>query len=95
MADVAPARQRPPLTPDALSRALLTVARELWVVQDRLIVLEKVLEERGIDVASSISRYMPPPAVEAELKAGRERFANALVDAFMGQELGVDGRPTR
>lgn len=69
---------------DDLGRALLLLARELWVTKDRQIVLEAVLAERGIEVADAVRDYQPQAAVEALLKAERERFQQAL-----GQALGA------
>ena len=64
---------------DDLGRALLVLARELWVVKDRVRVLEAVLDERGIEVSAAVRDYRPSGAVEAELAEERERFSQAIL----------------
>lgn len=67
---------------DDLGRAVLLLARELWVTKDRQRVLEAVLEERGIAVAEAIRDYRPDEALAAELKAERDRFTQSLIIAL-------------
>lgn len=67
---------------DDLGRALLLLARELWVTKDRQRILEAVLEAKGIAVAEAIRDHRPDPALDAELKAERDAFAGALVAAL-------------
>ena len=38
---------------DALTQTVLTLAKEVWTLRDRQLVLEAVLQERGIDVGES------------------------------------------
>jgi hypothetical protein len=73
------------ITPDQIDdfgRALLLLARELWVAKDRQRVLEAVLEERGIDVTAAIRDYQPSGELAAELEAERSRFASAIVQTL-------------
>lgn len=67
---------------DDLGRALLVLARELWVMKDRQRVLEAVLEERGIAVAEAVRDYRPSGALAAELQAERERFARSIMETL-------------
>jgi K+-sensing histidine kinase KdpD len=67
---------------DDLGRAVLLLARELWVTKDRQRVLEAVLEARGIEVAQAIRDHQPDEALAAELAAERERFTQALIAAL-------------
>jgi hypothetical protein len=67
---------------DDLGRAVLLLARELWVVKDRQRVLEAVLEERGIDIVAAIRDFQPSGTLAAELEAERNRFASALVQTL-------------
>lgn len=70
---------------DELGRALLLLARELWIVKDRQIVLEAVLAERGVDVADAVRDYQPAGAVAQRLDAERKRYM-----AGLGQSLGAE-----
>lgn len=64
---------------DHLGKALLHLARELWVVRDRLAVLEAVLEERGIPVTQAIQDFQPSGEIGERLARERARFTRALV----------------
>jgi hypothetical protein len=67
---------------DDLGRAVLLLARELWVTKDRQRVLEAVLEERGIAIGDAIRDYQPSGDIAAELEAERSRFAAAIVQTL-------------
>lgn len=72
---------------DNLGTAVLVLARELWVVKDRLAVMEKVLEKYGIP-ASEINAFQPDEVFEAELQAQRQRLIDTVVSALSGQTEG-------
>lgn len=72
---------------DNLGTAVLVLARELWVMKDRLAVMEKVLEKHGIP-ASEINAFQPDEAFEAELQAQRQRLIDTIVSALSGQTEG-------
>lgn len=71
-----------PAQVDDLGRALLVLARELWVTKDRQRVLEAVLEERGIAVADAVRDYQPKDALADELAAERQRFTREVMRAL-------------
>lgn len=64
---------------DELGRAVLFLARELWVTRDRLAVLEAVLDARGLDVSAAVADHQPDAALAARLAAERK----ALVEGLM------------
>jgi hypothetical protein len=73
---------RPSLTSDdvpALGEALLNLTRELWVLTDRVLVLEAVLEKQGISVRDAIDAFEPDEALAAELR----KRGTALVAGVM------------
>lgn len=70
------------LRADALTQTVLTLAKELWTLKDRQIVLEAVLAERGIDVAAAVERYQPAGPVKQRLTDERRRFLGDIVDAL-------------
>ncbi|MFN3288785.1 MAG: hypothetical protein ACK40H_10070 [Sphingomonadaceae bacterium] len=67
---------------DHLGKALLALARELWVTRDRLMVLEAVLEARGIPVSQAIADFQPDAALAARLAAERDALARAIVETL-------------
>jgi len=85
MADPTPERTiLPPASLDLVADAVLALARELWVVRDRQMVLETVLAERGIDVATMIDDFTPNPAFQERLDAERDRLIEAVATALDG-----------
>jgi hypothetical protein len=67
---------------DDLARAVLTLAREVWVLRDRQRVLEAVLGDKGIDVAQAVEHYQPSAELQAQLDAERKTFVQALMQAL-------------
>lgn len=64
---------------DDLGRAILFLARELWVTRDRLAVLEAVLDARGLDVSAAVADFQPDAALAARLAAERKALVEGLV----------------
>ncbi len=56
---------------DALLNILLNVIQELWVVKDRQLILEAVLQEAGIDAAAAVDDYQPSAELTQQLQAAR------------------------
>jgi hypothetical protein len=69
---------------DRLADAVLALAREVWVMRDRQIVLEAVLMQHGIDVASAIDGFTPDAELEARLEGERDRLIEAVARALDG-----------
>jgi hypothetical protein len=67
---------------DDLGRALLLLATEVAVLNDRQRVLEAVLEERGIAVADAVRDYQPSGALAETLNAEQARLAKLIVEAL-------------
>ena len=69
---------------DGLGRAVMTLCQELWVMKDRMMILEAVLEENGIDARNAVDNFQPSDALQERLnKDGRqliERVISALGD---------------
>lgn len=76
---------------DDLARMLVALAQESWAMRDRMMVLEKLLEERAGITASDIDDYVPSSAARAEIEALRERFVAKVIGApVAAHERGVD-----
>jgi hypothetical protein len=71
-----------PSSIDDLGRAVLLLATEVAVLNDRQRVLEAVLEERGIAVADAVRDYQPSGALAETLKADQKRLATLMVEAL-------------
>lgn len=67
-----------------LGAAVLALTREVWVLTDRMTVLEAVLAEQGIDATAAIEAYQPDAAMQARLDAKGQRLVAGVVDALAG-----------
>jgi hypothetical protein len=81
-------RRRKALAPedvDKLGQALLTLAKELWIVKDRQLITEAVLAKRGIDIGEEIATHKPDAALDAKLAAEREGLIKKLMQDLTGE----------
>lgn len=67
-----------------VGQAILTLTRELWVVKDRLRILEVVLEAKGIDVTEAIDSFQPDEALASELAREGQALAARIVECLSG-----------
>lgn len=76
---------------DDLGRMVTALLTELWITRDRVAVLERVLQERGIVLPGEINDYIPDAAFEAELETLRDRMAGNVIGApLAARERSVD-----
>lgn len=66
---------------DALFAMVMEVASEMWVMRDRLAVIERLLAERGAVTAEDIETAQPEGADAQKLARERERFVTRLFEA--------------
>jgi hypothetical protein len=79
--------ERPSLTAEdvpALGEALLNLTRELWVLTDRVMVLEAVLEQQGRDVSAAIEAFEPDEAFQERAKARGSALVASVLEPFAG-----------
>lgn len=67
---------------DPVAQLALTLARELWVVKDRLMVLETVLSSEGRSIGDLVDRHVPTAASKAAIDAERSRFIGEILAAL-------------
>jgi hypothetical protein len=67
----------------------LMLARELWVVKDRLMTLEAVLSAKGESVTALVDSYQPDEDLQRSLHAERQRF---IVEIMASLEAPGDRR---
>jgi hypothetical protein len=67
---------------DRSAQLALLLARELWVLKDRVMVLEDVLSRQGTPLTELIERHQPTDALKARIEAERKRFAAEVVAAL-------------
>jgi hypothetical protein len=76
--------QRSLLTPDQLDNlglAVISLAKELWIVKDRQLVAEALLKQKGL--LADLDSFQPDPDLAATLAAERQRFVQDLMTALL------------
>lgn len=63
---------------DALARQNTQLMAELWIVKDRLAILEKLLAEKGILATDEVDDSPPDEALSAELARERDRYVQRI-----------------
>ena len=78
---------------DRATQLALTLARELWVVKDRLLVLEAVLASEGFaGLSARVDAFQPDAATRAAIDAERKRIALSMKREIAGTQ-GAHGKP--
>lgn len=67
---------------DDLGEAMLSLTREVYVLTDRVRVLEAVLEKHGVLASAEIDAFQPGPELQAELNAKRDAIVHNLMRAL-------------
>lgn len=69
---------------EGLGAAILVLTREVWVLTDRLAVMEAVLANRGIDISNDIEAFEPDEEMQAELNERGKRLTAGVINAIAG-----------
>lgn len=60
-----------------LGDAVLSLTQEVWILTDRMAVMEAVLAKRGVDISAEVDAFQPDEQMQAALDArGRKLVAN-------------------
>jgi hypothetical protein len=71
-----------PADMDRLGQALLTLTKELWVVKDRLRVMESALSDAGVMPPDAVDSYQPGKELSALLATERAELINQIIDTL-------------
>lgn len=72
------------LRADPVAQLALTLAKELWMLRDRQLVLERVLSAGDVDIRATVERFQPDTEFAAQLDAERVRFVREVIAALQG-----------
>jgi len=62
-----------------VAQLALTLAKELWMMRDRQMVLEHVLSAGDADIRAKIEHFQPDPAFAARLEGERLRIVREVI----------------
>lgn len=66
---------------DDLGRMVTALLSELWIMRDRMVVLESILEKAQLLESDAIERFAYTPAQEAEVEKLRDRIVASVLGA--------------
>ena len=75
---------------DAFGRTQAELLSELWILRDRVLVLEHILAEAGILKDGQIDNYAPDEALTARLDKDRDALVARVIGAGHRQSLSVE-----
>ena len=79
--------RRRALTPDQLDNlglTLIEMTKELWVMKDRQIITEALLQKNGL--LADLDAYQPGPELADHIAAERKRFLGAITSVLFRQD---------
>lgn len=71
---------------EGVANAVMALTREVWVLQDRQVITEAILAERGIDIREEIERFTPGEELQKELNRRGEILTDAVMRALAGMD---------
>jgi len=69
---------------DTLLGVMLSLGAEVYVMRDRMRVIEKMLEAKGTISRADIEAYKPTPEEEAEIRKDNDEFMARLFRVLKG-----------
>jgi len=70
-----------------LAQAFVSLASELWIVKDRMAVLEQVLDRHGIPAPTAVDAHVPQGEFKEALDAERRAWAQRMIAALFPRGL--------
>lgn len=66
----------------SLGLAILALTKELWVLTDRVRIMEAVLEEHDLNIREEIKRFQPDSEMTAELRQESSELIERILKAL-------------
>jgi hypothetical protein len=76
---------------DNLIRMNTELMSELWVLRDRVTILEHMLQEKGAINRKALDDFVPTGELAAELRRERDAMVEKIVGGAWMQGFSVDG----
>jgi hypothetical protein len=76
---------------DDLARMLTALLSEVWIMRDRMAIMEKMMGDKLGLTSKDLDDYVPPPEFSKELETLRDRMVNNVIGApIAAKERSVD-----
>lgn len=71
---------------DRIMGVVMALAGEVYVLRDRMRVLEARLAEQGVLAPGALDSFSPTPEQAQATQADRDAFVSHLLDSLLGQQ---------
>lgn len=75
---------------DRVMKVVVALARETYVLKDRLGIVERKLDEKGVVSRADIDDFKPTPEEEKEILAARDAFVEDVISPIVIDKIKVD-----
>lgn len=75
---------------DGVARMVIALAREVWVLRDRLAVTETLLEQHGVFPRASVDTFVPSEDFTREAELESDAFVERVLGAPFVEALPID-----
>lgn len=72
---------------DRLMGVVMSLASEVWILNDRLSAVERVLADKGVVTEADRQAWAADPQAQATLDAERDAFVRGLMDHLLGVQV--------
>ena len=69
---------------NGVGQAVITLTKEIWVLIDRLHIMEAVMAENGEDISEQVRTYQPDAELQSKLKAENQALIERVLSALTG-----------
>ena len=75
---------------DRVMKVVVALARETYVLKDRLGIVERKLDEKGVVTRADLDTYKPTPKEEKEILAARDAFVEDVLSPIVSDKVDID-----
>ena len=80
---------------DALVQVVIELGTETWITRRRMMVMERVMAERGVLASEEIETYVPTPEDQAAWRQERDRMLKSVYSALARRPQAGDAAAVR
>jgi hypothetical protein len=74
---------------DRVMKVVIALARETYVLKDRLGIVERKLDEKGVVTRADLDDYKPTADDEKEILETRDAFVESILSPIVAQRIDI------
>ncbi|MDE0801140.1 MAG: hypothetical protein OSB02_10440 [Rhodospirillaceae bacterium] len=75
---------------DRVMKVVVALARETYVLKDRLGIVERKLDEKGVVTRADLDDYKPTADDEKEILETRDAFVESILSPIVAQRIDIE-----